>query len=582
MQLWVPEQGRSVATYRAAANGAVKQFGARRLRAPRERVRHDRRARSRLRSRARQHRRRDHPADRELDPPDRVRRSHRRRNTGVQPGAATVRTAVREIDPTPDCLGRRHALHRGADDGRAVRRERCGRRQLRLRRSRARGDYLVEAIPPCDTRCSATGNADRCTSSPTRPRSTSSPATRYVPQGPWTYDTPAPRRATQATPAATERATARRTRRRRHAPARLHLIDTIDRRRNNPDFNANGGSPGRGRTRPYCNVKLVQVQPRRSIAPIFHIYTDVPIPTRFVGYIIDDLNVSTDPKSTVFGEKAGMPNVPVGVYDYTGRLVYTAESDYNGYYEVLLPSTDTIACPTPSGVCPNVYRLIGNDPGQQGTPNNGRRSSGYNPQYRTISTKFQGWPGVVHPVDQAPTRVAASLPAARQPGASYPPACARAGSDSPSSTRSTSRTGQRRHQANRATFTISGKCVRRSARRGAPDARQHRLDTCRSPRHVVDRHDDHVQAAARPTLQSGAYNLQVVSRQRPGGHQRCHVPRHRRQRLQPARLRGQGLPVRHVEDSRQRADGSTRTMTRSMAAGRARSSGPSRPPTPVR
>ena len=46
--------------------------------------------------------------------------------------------------------------------------------------------------------------------------------------------------------------------------------------------------------------------------------------------IIDDLNFSSNPKSTTFGEKAGMPFVPVGIYDYTDRLVKTVESDYNG------------------------------------------------------------------------------------------------------------------------------------------------------------------------------------------------------------------------------------------------------------
>jgi Polysaccharide lyase family 4, domain II len=277
------------------------------------------------------------------------------------------------------------------------------------------GDYLVEAVPPMDT---------TVLGSPANPRPLYKftdeasinvfTGDTYVPQEGWVSD-PDATPSDPGAPLTTGNGYPENTSESACAGA-MHTIDVnaID----NPDFDANGGSPHEGSDRPFCDVKLVKVQPRRSIAPIFHVYTDVPLPTRFVGYIIDDLNVSTDPKSTVYGEKAGMSNVPVGAYDYRGRLVYTAESDYNGYYEMLLPSTDTIACPTPSGVCPNVFRLVGNDPGQLGHPN-----TNFNPQYRTISTNFQGWPGVVHPVDQAPTRVSASF---QLPGSQvvYPPACA--------------------------------------------------------------------------------------------------------------------------------------------------------------
>jgi len=276
------------------------------------------------------------------------------------------------------------------------------------------GDYLVEAVPPADTTVRGTPENPEPLYKFTDEASINVfTGDSYVPQQVWGQQpgsTPTdPTPPLDATNGYTENTVES------ACAGAMHLIEVTN--DNNPDFAGNGGSPAEGQLRPYCNVKLVKVQPRRSIAPIFHVYTDVPIPTRFVGYIIDDLNVSTDPKSIVFGEKAGMPNVPVGVYDFTGRLVYTAESDYNGYYEMLLPSTNTIACPTPSGVCPNVYRLVGNDPGQLGHPN-----ANFNPNYRTIGTEFQGWPGVVHPVDQAPSRVSASF---QLPGSQivYPPAC---------------------------------------------------------------------------------------------------------------------------------------------------------------
>ncbi|HEY0518314.1 MAG TPA: hypothetical protein VGC84_02385, partial [Ilumatobacteraceae bacterium] len=166
----------------------------------------------------------------------------------------------------------------------------------------------------------------------------------------------------------------------------------------NPDLNAAGGNPFAGREMPICDAKLVTVAGGRSMPAGFSMFTDVPIPTKFYGLVNDDLNVNTDRRSVLLGEVAPASNVPVGVYDENGNWKLTAHSDVNGFYEVLLPSTDTYNCPLPAGPCPNVYRLVGNDPGDLA-----HRNADYNPQFRTIATEFQAWPGVVHPVDQAPT-----------------------------------------------------------------------------------------------------------------------------------------------------------------------------------
>ena len=76
-------------------------------------------------------------------------------------------------------------------------------------------------------------------------------------------------------------------------------------------------------------------------------------------------------------------------------------TDFNGLYEALEPSTDTFNCPVPAGPCPNMYRFVGNDPGQPGHVN-----SDYNPRFRTIAATFQGWPGLYTVTDEAPTQVA--------------------------------------------------------------------------------------------------------------------------------------------------------------------------------
>ena len=117
--------------------------------------------------------------------------------------------------------------------------------------------------------------------------------------------------------------------------------DAVD----NPGFAAEGGSRFEGQAMPLCNVKLVNVADQKGVGPIFQFWTEVPIPGRWRGYVIDDLNVSTDPLQLTFGEKAGLPNLPIGIYDFTGRLVHTMHSDFHGVYEVLLPSDATYNAP---------------------------------------------------------------------------------------------------------------------------------------------------------------------------------------------------------------------------------------------
>ncbi|MEQ6901411.1 SdrD B-like domain-containing protein [Nocardioides sp. YIM 152588] len=168
----------------------------------------------------------------------------------------------------------------------------------------------------------------------------------------------------------------------------------------NPTFAGIDGSPFEGLPEPRCETKFVELNNGKSIAPTFNIFTDVPIPSRLRGLIVDDINFSADPRSVMYGEKAGVPFTPVGIYDYQNRLVQTLESDFNGVYDVLLPSTNHISCPTPSGMCANMYRFVANDPGVPG-----RLNPNWNPRYRTIATEFEALPGVEIPTDLAPTQV---------------------------------------------------------------------------------------------------------------------------------------------------------------------------------
>ncbi len=168
----------------------------------------------------------------------------------------------------------------------------------------------------------------------------------------------------------------------------------------NDTFASIDGSPYEGLPMPLCDTKLVQLNNGKSIVPTFNLFTDVPIPGRMWGLLVDDLNFSSDPKSLLYGEKAGVPFAPVGIYDWTNHLVATVESDYNGLFDVLLPSSNRISCPTPSGVCANLYRFVGNDPGVPGQLN-----PNYKPEFRTIAAEFEAIPGLIVPADLAPTQV---------------------------------------------------------------------------------------------------------------------------------------------------------------------------------
>ena len=161
-----------------------------------------------------------------------------------------------------------------------------------------------------------------------------------------------------------------------------------------------GGSPYEGMQKPLCDTKLVRLNNGKSIVPTFNYFTDVPLPVRFSGLLVDDLQYSSDPRSLLYGEKQGIPFAPVGIYDYTDRMVLTVETDFNGIYDVLMPSTNRINCPTPSGVCAGMYRFVGNDPGIPG-----RLNLNYRPDYRTIATEFEAFPGLTIPTDLAPTAV---------------------------------------------------------------------------------------------------------------------------------------------------------------------------------
>ena len=71
-------------------------------------------------------------------------------------------------------------------------------------------------------------------------------------------------------------------------------LATVDADPSDPDLHNVGGSPYEGLQAPSCQYKLIHVEAGQSVAPNFLLYTDVPIPAKYYGYVTDDVSVSTD------------------------------------------------------------------------------------------------------------------------------------------------------------------------------------------------------------------------------------------------------------------------------------------------
>ncbi|HET7480763.1 MAG TPA: hypothetical protein VFJ72_14755, partial [Rubrobacteraceae bacterium] len=163
--------------------------------------------------------------------------------------------------------------------------------------------------------------------------------------------------------------------------------------------------PYDGQQMPLCDSKLVHLNAQQNAGADFFMFTDTPIPGRVWGLVTDDLNIETDPSLLYYGDKKGIAHIPVGVYDHTGRLIQTVYTDDNGIFETILPSTGTFNVPTPSGVSPNMYTFLANDPGPD--PNNPNPVQGpgtvmgYDPNYSTLPLIYDVWPGKTTAADMA-------------------------------------------------------------------------------------------------------------------------------------------------------------------------------------
>jgi hypothetical protein len=96
----------------------------------------------------------------------------------------------------------------------------------------------------------------------------------------------------------------------------------------NPSFADNGGSHlSAGSEVHSCDIKLVLVEPGINKRANFHLFTDVPIPSRWKGIVLNDRAPQANPDATLFTELQGVPGMPVGVRDYSGTKLTDAVTD---------------------------------------------------------------------------------------------------------------------------------------------------------------------------------------------------------------------------------------------------------------
>ena len=108
---------------------------------------------------------------------------------------------------------------------------------------------------------------------------------------------------------------------------------------------------------------------RETAAVDFFAFTKVPSPGRVFGHLTDDLSLDTDTESPRYGEGRALPGIPIGVRDYSYRLLTTISTDELGFYEALLPAAQTANCQAATGLCSTTYLFVLNDPGDPARPN---------------------------------------------------------------------------------------------------------------------------------------------------------------------------------------------------------------------
>ncbi len=144
-----------------------------------------------------------------------------------------------------------------------------------------------------------------------------------------------------------------------------------------------------GQTLNNCDRKIMNVAQGKNAAVDFFMFTEVPKAARVVGFVNNDRGAEFNQASPIYGEKLGVPWIPIAFRDWNGTEILRVYADEWGTYNALLPSTYSINVPSTSGIAPNMLTLVLNDPIRP----DGSIDPWYNPDYSVTPWTFNYQPG---------------------------------------------------------------------------------------------------------------------------------------------------------------------------------------------
>ncbi|MCG8426591.1 MAG: hypothetical protein MI754_04445, partial [Chromatiales bacterium] len=162
-------------------------------------------------------------------------------------------------------------------------------------------------------------------------------------------------------------------------------------------------APLAGEALNHCDQKEVLVTHGANAAADFFLFTEVPVSSHIVGFVLDDVANEFDPNSPQFGEKYAPPFLPISIRDWTGREISRTVSDEYGRYNALVPSTFTQYLGQPSGISPNMLTTCMNAKIKP----DGAVDPLHNPKYSQFCYTFQYMPGTTTYLDTPVVPVAA-------------------------------------------------------------------------------------------------------------------------------------------------------------------------------
>ena len=201
-----------------------------------------------------------------------------------------------------------------------------------------------------------------------------------------------------------------------------------------PDFMSI--SPGSGQVAPFagasrhlCDRREVVLTDQMQGKADFFIFTKTPKAAKYTGMILDDLSSEFNTTKPDYGEKYGVPFLPVSFRDFNGLEVSRTYADQFGLFNGLVYSTWEVNPPNPTGYAPNMMITCMNDPGpildtRPGSSTYGQMITDpqYNPHYSNFCYTNAYMPGTTDYMDTPVLPVAAFAAGDNPVDCAYPDA----------------------------------------------------------------------------------------------------------------------------------------------------------------